>query len=335
MTRWTGLGSLPGTDFADAMAMVLARTDGYAFVPELPARGPWAGMLGRGLGLLDDLPAQFEAGEWRLGDAAGVDQRRARSTWRDDLERLEEVAHDYDGTLKVAVVGPWTLAASVGIAHRGRVLADPGARRDLGQALAHAVAGLLADLHRKLPSASLVLQVDEPSMPSVLAGAVPTPGGFFRMRAVGAPEVMASLAGMTEAARAGGATTVMHSCAPGLPLDILARRDRDGAGFDALALDGDLQSRRDWESLGQAVDDGTNLLLGVQPTAPGSAVLTPDQLTRRTLAWLRPLELGPVMAERLTLTPACGLAGFSRTDAAAILANLGRAAAVVTEELSA
>jgi len=193
MVDFTGIGSLPGTDYPAAVRMTFDRVTALAYLPELPARGPWAGLVGRGLGLLEGLGAELATGEWVLG-TAGADQRRARQLWRDDLEVLEEHAQGYTGRLKVQVAGPWTLAASTGVAHVGHVLADTGARRDVAGALAEGIGTVLTDLTRRLPGVDLVLQVDEPGLPAVVAGAVPTPGGFFRHRAVDLPEIAAHLA---------------------------------------------------------------------------------------------------------------------------------------------
>ncbi|MCW5953797.1 MAG: hypothetical protein KIT69_16205, partial [Propionibacteriaceae bacterium] len=156
--RFTGLGSLPGTDYGAAVRMTFDKVPGLPYLPELPARGPWAGMIGRGLGILAELGAELVAGEWVLG-STGVDQRRARQTWRDDLEILQEHAQGHAGPLKLQVTGPWTLAAATGVAHTGRVLADPGARRDLAGALAEGIGEVLDHLTRHLPGAELVLQV--------------------------------------------------------------------------------------------------------------------------------------------------------------------------------
>lgn len=70
------------------------------------------------------LPAEMSAGEWRLADAPGIDQRRARATWRDDLDRLEEEGHDYAGRFKMAVAGPWTIAALTRVAGDDVWIAD-------------------------------------------------------------------------------------------------------------------------------------------------------------------------------------------------------------------
>jgi len=338
MVAFTGLGSLPGTDYPAALRMTFDAVPDLAYLPELPARGPWAGIVGRGLGLPSGLPADLSAGEWRLADAPGIDQRRARATWRDDLDRLEEEAHDYTGRFKVAVAGPWTLAASLGVAHTGRVLADHGARRDLAQALAEGVGELLVDLGRRLPGAALVLQVDEPSLPSVAAGAVPTPGGFFRHRAVDLPGIVQALAWVTaEPARRGlEVATVLHSCAPwdgGWPLRSLLAGTGSTAGFGGVSLDLDRLAGPDWDALAEAVESGGALYLGCLPTAGSTRPLGVDEVRRRTLAAVERIGATGI-ADRLVLTPACGLAGWEPAEASAAFRVLAKVADQVASELA-
>jgi methionine synthase II (cobalamin-independent) len=339
MVTFTGIGSLPGTDFLAAVRMTFDAVPELAYLPELPARGPWAGLVGRGLGLPSGLPAELSAGEWRLVDAPGVDQRRARALWRDDLDRLEEEAHDYTGRFKVAVAGPWTLAASLGVAHTGRVLADPGARRDLAQALAEGVGELLADLGRRLPGATFVLQVDEPSLPAVAAGAVPTPGGFFRHRAVDLPEIAGALARLTaEPARRGlEVSTVLHCCGPwpgGWPLPSLLAGSSSSAGFDGVSLDMDQVGDADWEALAGAAEAGRMLYLGCLPTAGPTLPLGVDDVRRRVLTALERIGAGGGIADRLVLTPACGLASWQPTQASAAFRVLAKVADQVASELA-
>ncbi len=325
MVGFTGVGSLPGTDFPAATRLVmdvLGTDGGIPHLPELPARGPWAGMIGRGTAVLTELPTELIAGEWRLSDHPGVDQRRAQATLRDDLDRFEEDAHDFAGTVKLQVVGPWTLAASLFLPLGGRVLGDRAARRDLAQSLADGVLELLAQTRRRLPSATLLLQVDEPALPAVLTGAVPTEGGYFRHRSVRPPEVAEALRPLADAAAAG----VLHCCAPGLPLDLVG-----AAGFTAASVDQDMIA--DLDVLAEAVDGGLGLYLGCLPTSLPVRESRPDDLVRRVLGLLRPLELGPALADRLVLTPACGLAGFSPPQALAALAALRRASGLVDEAL--
>ena len=61
----TGVGSLPGTDVSEAMKTVLGELPDLPYLPELPARGPGADMIGRTAGLLVGLPVEVYAGRWR------------------------------------------------------------------------------------------------------------------------------------------------------------------------------------------------------------------------------------------------------------------------------
>ena len=325
MVGFTGVGSLPGTDFPAAVRLVmdvLGGDGGIPHLPELPARGPWASMVGRGTAVLTELPAELAAGEWRLTDHPAVDQRRARATLRDDLDRFQEDAHDYDGTVKLQVIGPWTLAASMFLPLGGRVLGDRAARRDLAQSLADGVGELLEQTRRRLPSATLVLQVDEPALPAVMSGAVPTEGGYFRHRAIDRPEVAEALRPFAEAASSG----LLHCCASGFDLPLAAQ-----AGFGAVGIDQELIGNLD--AVAALVDGGTALYLGCLPTSGAARGWRPDDLVRRALRLLQPLELGSALADRLVLTPACGLAGFSPRGASAALAALRRASGLVDEAL--
>lgn len=323
--RSSGVGSLPGTDFPAAVRLALSDAS-LPFVPELPARGPWAAITGRALGFLVELGAEFSAGEWRLAATPGIDQRRARATWRDDLEQFEEASQGFEGELTWSVCGPLTLAASTLRPLGGRVLADRGARRDLAQSLHAGVADAVAELRRRVPGARVIVQIDEPSLPAVLGGGVPTEGGYFRHRAVDAEEACGLLAPFAEL----GEASVAHCCAPEVPVALLTGRGPDGAGFGGVGLDGRLVTSAGWDAVAQAVDAGARLHLGV---ASSTAPEHPDVLARRALGWLRPLELGPVLADRLVLTPTCGLSGASVRETPRILDGLARAAVIVDERL--
>ncbi|MGB7962596.1 MAG: methionine synthase [Propionicimonas sp.] len=330
---FTGLGSLPGVDFPAALRMTFDKVAGLPYLPELPSRGPWAELVGRGLGLLAGLDAELVAGEWRLG-FPGIDHRRSRATWRDDLEQLEEQAQGYAGSFKISIAGPWTLAAATGVAHAGRVLADPGARRDLAASLAEGVGELVSDLHRRLPALELVLQVDEPALPAVLGGNVPTEGGFFRFQAVDRAEVAAGLAALTaEPARRGVAVdSVVHCCAPGLPIEDMLGQGREGAGFGAVSLDLDTIAADQYEPLAAGVEAGAGVWLGCVPTHQPLQV-TADEVRGRVLRFIETLGVADALAERLVLTPACGMAGFTPDAVSRTFGVLAVASRQVAEEL--
>ena len=144
-------------------------------------------MIGRTLGVIGELGFDLQPAGWRLTDAPGVDHRRARSLLAQDLDTFEELTQGYEGELKLQLAGPWTLASSVEKPRGDRVLSDVGARRELAQALAEGARDHLADVQRRVPGATLLLQLDEPSLPAVMAGQVPTASGFNRHRSVTPP----------------------------------------------------------------------------------------------------------------------------------------------------
>ena len=330
MVAVTGLGSLPGTDFVAAARRVFEDCPELPYVPELPARGPWATMIGRSAGLLSGLAASLEAGQWRLSATPGVDHRRARATLRDDCERFAEVAEGFAGRVRVSVAGPLTLAAAVFRPLGGRVLADRGARRDVAQSVAEGVGELVGTLTGLVPAARWGVQVDEPGLPAVLAGTVPTEGGYFRHRAVALADAVESLQTVTAPLRGRDVATLIHCCAPGLPVTPLLGAGPDRAGFDAVSVDADQLDRPSWDAVAGAVDAGHELYLGVVPTGTRPA---PDELAARTLARLQPLELGDALADRLVLTPACGLAGVAADVPTGLFATLRRIAARLEDDL--
>ncbi|WP_114559238.1 uroporphyrinogen decarboxylase/cobalamine-independent methonine synthase family protein [Desertihabitans aurantiacus] len=334
--RATGIGSWPGTDPAGAIRLTLGElgengSPGVPYLPELPDRGTHAGTTGRTAAMLVGLGLDLQPAGWRLTDAPGIDHRRAISLLRQDLDLLEEEAQGYTGQLTLTAAGPWTLAATVERPRGDRVLADSGARRELGESLAEGLGDLVAELRRRLPALTLTVQLDEPALPAVQDGRIGTASGFSRHRAVEPAELSSALETVTGAVRDAGAEQVaLHCCAAGLDVRLVL-----DAGVGRLLLDVDQLTRADADLLAETLDAGrAEIGLGIQPTGVADAVLSPDRLTDRALHLLRPLELGPQVAERLLLTPACGLAGWTAGPATAVLRHLVRAAQLVTDELS-
>jgi methionine synthase II (cobalamin-independent) len=321
----TGIGSWPGTDVADAVKIAFAECPDLPYLPELPARGAHAQLVGRSTALLAGLAVDLQPAGWRLTDASSRDHRAARSTLRSDLDVLEELAQDYAGPYKIAVAGPWTLAAMMERPRGDRVLADSGARRDVAQSLAQGVADLVEELGRRLPDLELRVQLDEPLLPAVMAGAVPTASGFSRHRVVDLPELSGAVEHVVD--RLGATPVVLHCCAAGAPVELLRR-----AGVAGVSLDLDQLVAADWDALGTGLEQGLDLWLGVLPT---DRPLSPDEVARRALAPLRALGLEPaLLTARLVLTPACGLAGVTVGGAVQALRAVRTAAGIVTEQLA-
>ncbi|GAB2682136.1 uroporphyrinogen decarboxylase/cobalamine-independent methonine synthase family protein [Thalassiella azotivora] len=310
MVQVTGVGSWPGVDVPEAQRTVVGElapsaadgVRGLAHLVELPSRGPGAELVGRGAALLVDLPVDLQPSGWRFVDAPGRDLRRAHAYLDGDLEVLAEVADGWAGPLKVQVAGPWTLAASLRL-HRGeRSVCDAGARRDVVDSLAEGVRRHVARVQRLLPGAQVVLQVDEPSLPAVLAGRLPTSSGFGRLPAVDVGEAERGLRAVVDGARAAGAVQVaVHCCAGGVPFPVLR-----GSGADAVAVDVTLLDAAGWESVAVAVEAGQELWAGVLPT-DGRVPAVPEAVAALRDPWRR---VGLPLADLATVTvaPACGLA---------------------------
>ncbi|MGC4768635.1 methionine synthase [Micromonospora sp. DT44] len=309
----TGIGSLPGTDIAEAQRVVLGELPDLPHLPELPARGPGADLIGRSAGLLVELPVELYTGRWRVAPRAGRDLRRARDLMERDLDQLAEQAEGYAGPIKVQAGGPFTLAAALELPIGGRLLRDPGAVRDLTGSLAEGLREHVAAVARRLPQASVLLQLDEPSLPTVLAGRVPTESGLGAYRAVDSVDAAALLRTVVDAV---AVPTVVHCCAPDVPLELIR-----STGAVAVALDLDLVT--DLDPLGEAIDAGLGLLAGAAPTRPPSAggAPTSGQIADRVRhIWDRLGFPRRQLAQQVVVTPACGLAGATPQYARAVLA---------------
>jgi hypothetical protein len=241
---------------------------------------------------------ELYAAQWRIASRPGRDLRRARDLLARDLDQLTEQADGYAGPLKVQAAGPWTLAAGLDLPVGGKVLRDPGAVRDLTASLAEGLRAHVGEVAARVPGASVLLQLDEPSLPAVLAGRVPTESGLGTLRAVPTDTASGALRAVVEAV---GVPVVVHCCAPDVPLEAVG-----AAGAVAVALDVDLVT--DLDPLGEALDAGLGLFAGAaSPTGPPTS--SAEVADRVRGLWRRlgfPLAR---MAEQVVVAPACGLAG--------------------------
>ncbi|NMO32479.1 methionine synthase [Streptomyces sp. GMY01] len=315
----TGVGSMPGGDAREAVKTAAGTFEDFPFLPELPARGPGADMIGRTAGMLVELYARVEPSGWRLGDRPGRDTKRARSWLGEDLDALEEFTQGHQGPLKVQAVGPWTLAAHLELRNGEAALSDAGACRDLAASLTEGLRLHLAEVRRRVPGAHVVLQLDEPSLTAVLRGQVRTASGYRTHRAVDRQVVEATLRDVVGVHD--GGPVVVHSCAPDVPFALLRRAGAAGVSFDLS-----LVTERDDEAIGEAVEAGTRLFAGVVPATDGPLSDPAGSVMGVRTLWRR-LGLRPgLLAETVTVTPTCGLAGASPAYAREALAHCARAA---------
>jgi methionine synthase II (cobalamin-independent) len=304
----TGIGSLPGTDLVEAVKFSLGELP-VAYLPELPDRGPGAEIIGRGAGFLVGMPVELYTGRWRIASRGGRDSRRTHDLLERDLDQLTGQADGFAGPLKVQVAGPWTLAAGIELAHGQAVLSDHGAARELSESLAEGLRAHVADVRRRVPAAQVILQVDEPSLPAVLAGRVRTASGLHTYRSVAEPAAREALIRVIDAA---GAPVVVHCCAPDAPLALFRE-----AGAAGVALD--LDQVKQLDPLGELIDAGLSLFAGAAPTRGTRAPSSADLAEKVRTTW-RTLGFGESqLAEQVVVTPACGLAGATPGYARAVL----------------
>jgi methionine synthase II (cobalamin-independent) len=334
----TGIGSMPGTNPAEAMRVVAGELPDFPYLPELPDRGPGADLTGRTAALLIEIPVEVTPRGWRLAERPGRDLVRARNMLSSDLDVMEEALDGFRGPLKVQLCGPWTLAATLELPRTLNVaIADPGAVADLTASLAEGAAAHLAEVAKRVPGAQLVVQFDEPALAAVAGGEVPTASGLSRLRAVEAEPLRERLAQVIAGT---GKYTVVHSCSTAVPFGIIR-----AAGADALSFDLSQLRRGEEDAVAEAAEAGLGLLTGVVPavpapggqgpagpTGPGDGSAEARQAAERVIRlWRRlglPLETCP---EQAVITPACGLAGATPEQARAALTRCREAGSMLAE----
>ena len=341
---------MPGTNPAEAMRVIAGELPDFPHLPELPDRGPGADLTGRTAALLVDIPVEVTPRGWRVAERPGRDLARARSMLSSDLDALEEVLDGFRGPVKIQLCGPWTLAATTELPRTMNVaIADPGAVADLTASLAEGAAALAADVAKRIPGARLVVQFDEPALPAVAEGMVPTASGLSRLAAVEADTLRQRLEQVLASTHA---YTVVHCCAPSVPFGIIRAAGADGIAFDLSQL-----RRGDEDGVAESAEAGMGLLTGAVPAVPDQAAdgaggaggsggsagraggsnpadgsSEARQTAERVIRLWRRLGLSlATCAEQAVITPACGLAGVSPAQARAALTRCHQAASMMPE----
>ncbi|APT82871.1 hypothetical protein [Corynebacterium ammoniagenes] len=256
-----GLGPVPGTDIALAADIIAGETGDSRHLPQLPARGLGSDLIGRTAGLLEAVTVDRGPRGWRLTNRPQLATRAMWDRMERDLDILEELWSDGVDTLKIQVVGPWSLAASLELANGHRAITDPGALRDLTAALHAGIDEHVEDVKKRFGS-NVIVQLDEPLYADVLAGLRGTTS-FDPVRPVpsevgadGIEQFSADLLNFTgqqpnwEAARA-VKTTIIDAA--------LLGTDQDG--------------------IGEHIEEGYRLAFAVNPFAESGAIKDPRQVS--------------------------------------------------------
>jgi hypothetical protein len=253
---------------------------------------------------------------WRLAERPGRDMARAASMLSSDLDVMEEELQGYEGPLKIQVCGPWTLAATLELTRTmDAALSDQGAVADLTTSLAEGTAKHAVDVSKRVPGATLVVQVDEPALTAVANGEVPTASGLSRIPAIEQGTITERL-GQVLANRTG--YTVVHCCATSVRFEIIKT-----AGANAVAFDLSQLRRGEEDAVAELAEAGMGLFAGLTDD-------TPRKTAERVVSLWRRMGSVPNVAQTV-ITPPCGLAGSTPRQARDTLKRCREAAALLPE----
>lgn len=157
-----------------------------------------------------------------------------------------------------------------------------------------------AEVARRLRT-PVVLQFDEPSLPAALAGRLTGVTGMTPVHPV--DEALA--VELFDVCAAAGGDVAVHCCAADIPWKMLQRSTVAAVSVDVTTL-----TAADLDGLGEFVESGRTVLLGVVPvTAPAKRPAVEEIAAAAAAVTDRLGFPRKVFQERIGITPACGLAG--------------------------
>jgi methionine synthase II (cobalamin-independent) len=169
------------------------------------------------------------------------------------------------------------------------------------------------------------VQFDEPLLPAALAGRLT---GVTALSPVHPVDEAVAIGLLDHCVSAVGGEVLLHSCAAELPWKLLVRSSIQAVSVDVSAL-----AAQDLDGLGEFVDSGRAVVLGVVPTAGSDSRPSVAELAGAAAAVIDRLGFSrAVLAERVGISPACGLA--AATDAWARIATTltQRTAAAIADD---
>ena len=325
----TGIGSWPGTSPRQAAEVVVGELHALTHLVELPARGVGADIIGRAGALLVDIGIDTVPRGYRIAAGRSAVTRRAASLLDEDIDALEE-AWETAGlrggkrAVKVQAPGPITLAAQLELPGGHRAITDSGALRDLAGSLGEGVAAHRAEVARRLDT-QVVVQFDEPSLPAALEGRLT---GVTSLTPVHPVDESMAIGLLDDCVSAVGADVVLHSCASGLSWKMLQRSTIHAVSIDVATL-----TAADLDGVGEFVDSGRTVMLGVVPSTSPARPTSAEEIAKSAVAVNDRLGFPrSVLRERIGITPACGLAGATQEWARTAIELTQKAVDAIAED---
>lgn len=336
----TGIGSLPielalrgrAVDPRETARIVADAFPELPHIVELPGRGAGADMVGRTAAMLaavsSDFAVQTVPTGWRRTSRPGVDVERARRWLDEDFDCLAEVYAEYHGPFKLQICGPLTWCRVVEDSSGEPALRDSGFLADVVAAIGEVAHAQIARLWRLVPGVTdVVVQIDEPALPQVMNGDVPTASGRGRIAPPDGQRVRDWFSQLVRAVHVADTMSIpapsrashvwLHSCADASHLAMAHSTGFDGVSADVMTI-----TRAALDNLVTAIDANIAVVLGVvntqdwhQPTA-ALADVARNRIQRLQSALAVSLD---EFADICTLTPSCGLAGASASSARAVM----------------
>ena len=283
-------------------------------------------MIGRAGALLVDIALDTVPRGYRISARPGAVMRRALSLLDEDIDALEEAWEKAGGAVsgravKVQAPGPITLAAGLELPNGHRAITDAGAVRDLTGSLAEGVERHRAEVARRLAT-TVVVQYDEPVLSAALAGRLT---GVTALNSVHPIDDVAAITLIDTCVAAAGAEVLLHSCAAEIPWNVLQR-----SSINAVSVDASTLSDADLDGLGEFLDSGRVVVLGLLPTSAPPRLPSADEVAAAAVAITDRIGFpSTVVGQRVGISPACGLAGATAQWARVALELSQRAADAV------
>jgi methionine synthase II (cobalamin-independent) len=312
----TGIGSWPGSAPREAAEIVVGELHRLPHLVELPARGVGADMIGRAGALLVDIALDTVPRGYRIAARPGAVMRRAVSLLDEDIDALEEAWEKAGGSVsgravKVQAPGPITLAAGLELPNGHRAITDAGAVRDLTASLAEGVERHRAEVARRLAT-TVVVQYDEPVLPAALAGRLT---GVTSLNPVHPVDEVAAITLIDTCVAAAGAEVLLHSCSADIPWNVLQR-----SSINAISVDASILGDADLDGLGEFLDSGRVVVLGLLPTSAPQRSPSAGEVAAAAVAIADRIGFSHgAVGQRVGISPACGLAGATEQWARAAL----------------